>query len=197
MMWMKAKGKKRKRLTGITLIYDALYIVLFAGFYFMIFAINGFEKGVNHYSSQIRNLFPITSATVFWGMIGCLVYLCYLIFNTGIFTMGSLTVIYKKERKPFYLWVIGSLLFMIVEIVFMIVLTGEGVGVFPHKILFRYFQIWMPVLLIVFIKKCGSMMMPVIDSSSGPVSPSLQDLWYTIYSVVRLQGRPLWTDTCI
>ncbi len=118
MMWMKVKGEKRKRITVTILIYDALYIVLFAGFYFMIFAINGFEKGVNHYSSQIRNLFPITSATVFWGMIGCLVYLCYLIFNTGIFTMGSLAVIYKKERKPFYLWVIGSLLFMIVEIVF-------------------------------------------------------------------------------
>lgn len=153
MMWMKVKGEKRKRITGTILIYDAIYIVLFAAFYFMIFAINGFEKGVNHYSSQIRNLFPITSATVFWGMIGCLVYLCYLIFNTGLFTMGSLAVIYKKERKPFYLWVIGSLLFMIVEIVFMIVLTEEGVGVFPRKILFRYFQIWMPVLLIVFIKK--------------------------------------------
>ena len=150
---MKAGREKRKRIAWTLFLYDALYITLFVGFYFMIFAINGFEKGVNHYSSQIMNLFPITSATVVWGIIGCLVYLCYLIFNTGIFTMGSLIVGYKENRKPFYLWVIDSLFFMIVEIVFMIVLTEEGVGVFPHKILFRYFQIWMPVLLIAFVKK--------------------------------------------
>ena len=151
-MWMRAEGEKKKRVIWSVLIYDILYMFLLVAFYFMIFAINGFEKGVNHYSSQIMNLFPITSATVFWGIIGCLVYLCYLVFNTGIFTIGSLIVAYKKERKGFFLWVIGSLLFMIVEIVFMIVLTEEGVGVFPHKILFRYFQIWVPVLLIVFVK---------------------------------------------
>lgn len=152
-VWVKTERDKRKRMALSVFIYDVLYLGMFAGFYFLIFAINGFEKGVNHYSSQIMNLFPITPATVFWGIIGCLVYLCYLIYNTGIFTMGSFVTVYRKERTGFLLWVIGSILFMIVEIVFMIVLTEEGVGIFPHKILFRYFQIWMPVLLIVFVKR--------------------------------------------
>lgn len=152
-VWMKSEKEKRKRTALSVIIYDVLYLGLFAGFYFLIFAINGFEKGVNHYSSQIMNLFPITAATVFWGIIGCLVYLCYLIFNTGILVMGSFVTVYRKERKGFFLWVINSVLFMIAEIVFMIVLTEEGVGGFPHKILFRYFQIWMPVLFIVFVKK--------------------------------------------
>lgn len=152
-VWVKTEREKRKRMTLSAFIYDVLYLGLFAGFYFLIYAVNGFEKGVNHYSSQIMNLFPITATTVFWGIVGCLVYLCYLIFNTGIFTMGSFVTVYRKERKGFLLWVINSVLFMIAEIVFMIVLTEEGVGVFPHKILFRYFQIWMPVLFIVFVKK--------------------------------------------
>lgn len=152
-VWLRAESEKRKRMALSVLIYDILYLSLFAGFYFLIYVVNGFEKGVNHYSSQIMNLFPITAATVFWGIVGCLVYLCYLIFNTGILTMGSFVTVYRKERKGFLLWVINSVLFMIVEIVFMIVLTEEGVGGFPHKILFRYFQIWMPVLFIVFVKR--------------------------------------------
>lgn len=150
---VKTEREKRKRMILSLFLYDILYIGLFAGFYFLIIAINGFEKGVNHYSTQIMNLFPITFGTVFWGIMGCLVYLCYLIFNTGIFAMGSFVVVYRNERKGFFLWVIASVLFMIAEIVFMIVLTEEGVGVLPHKFLFRYFQIWMPVLFIVFAKR--------------------------------------------
>lgn len=149
-------GKKIKEELQRILIYDGIYLLLFAGMYFMIFAINGFERGSNHYSSQFSNLFPIGMNTLIYGIAGCVFYFVFLVINTGFFPMRTVFYQWLHEKKK--TWIINflsvSILFLIIEIVFMVVLTEEGTGTLPHKFLFRYFQIFMPPVLMLFIRYC-------------------------------------------
>lgn len=147
------RGDDRKRYIVNTMAYDVLYLLLFTGMYFMIFAINGFEKGTNHYDSQFSGLFPITVNTIVWGAIGCIVYWSFLIVNSGIFPIPFLVHKWKAGNRS---WMVSFLLtaavFLTIEIVFMIVLTEQGTGTLPNKFLFRYFQIFVPIMLVLFLK---------------------------------------------
>lgn len=151
------KVKKGKKSIWGIIIYDGVYLLLFAGMYFMVFAINGFEQGSNHYASQFSHLFPISVNTIVYGVMGCVVYAAFLVINTGIVPLLSVGHQWRHEKKKS--WDAGFLLtscvFLVVEIVFMIVLTEEGVGTPPHKFLFRYFQIFVPLILILFIRQQG------------------------------------------
>ena len=153
-MYYVVKGKRIKEYITSTAIYDGIYLILFAGMYFLVFAINGFEQGSNHYSSQISRLFPIGLNTIIFGGIGCGIYFTFLIINTGFLPIS--TVFDKwhhdKQKSWFINFIVISIIFLILEIVFMIVLTEEGTGTLPHKFLFRYFQIFVPPILILFIK---------------------------------------------
>lgn len=150
---MKRKNKKKYVLN--TIIYDVVYFGSFIGMYFMVFAINGFEKGSNHYTSQFSHLFPISVNTVIYGLAGCIIYAAFFVINTGIFPMGIILHEWKLERggiKWPIRFLLVSVVFMIFEIVFMIFLTEEGTGTLPHKFLFRYFHIFVPLILILFVK---------------------------------------------
>ena len=153
-MYYVMKGKRKKEYIGSTAIYDGIYLILFVAMYFLVYAINGFEQGSNHYSSQISRLFPIGLNTIIFGAIGCGIYLAFLIINTGFLPIGVVfdKWHHEKEKSWFINFVVISIVFLILEIVFMIVLTEEGTGTLPHKFLFRYFQIFVPPILILFIK---------------------------------------------
>ena len=148
------KCKRIKEYLVSTIVYDIIYLLLFGGIYFLIFAINGFEQGSNHYSSQILRLFPIGWNTIVFGVIGCVVYLVFLIITTGFLPIS--TVFFKwwseKNKSWFVNFIVVSIAFLVVEIVFMIVLTEEGAKSLPHKFLFRYFHIFIPPLLLLFEK---------------------------------------------
>ncbi|MCM1261957.1 MAG: hypothetical protein NC313_04480 [Butyrivibrio sp.] len=146
------KENKRKYILN-TVVYDIVYFCFFMGMYFCIFVINGFEKGSNHYASVFSNLFPISINTVIYGVIGCIIYAAFFAVNTGIFPIG--TIICKwlgGDRTWLIRFLLVSIAFMIPEIVFMIFLAEEGTGTLPHKFYFRYFQIFVPLILILFIK---------------------------------------------
>lgn len=135
-------------------IYDGVYLSFFLLMYFMIFAVNGFEPGSNHYLSQFSRLFPINYNTLIFGVIGCIIYFAFFVINTGIIPIGEIFAHWKKEKQKSWIesFLLISVLFLIIEIVFMIVLTEEGTGTLPHKFLFRYFQIFVPPMLILFTK---------------------------------------------
>ena len=135
-------------------IYDLIYVIFFAGAYWAIWAINGFHVGSNHYSGQISNLFPVGLDTLVFGGIGFIIYAAFLIINMGLIPVGAVLYEWRHGNEKFWLkdFVIISIPFLILEIVFMIFLTEEGVGTLPHKFYFRYFQIFVPPILIFFMK---------------------------------------------
>lgn len=148
-----------KEYLTIGLKYAGCYAGLFGLFYLGIAWINGGE-GSNHYASQVSQLFPITFLTVISAILGIAVYFALFMLNTGIFPLLSVWTGRRKlknaDRKlaDTILWM-G--LFLIVQTVILIVLTEEGVPTIPHKFLFRYFQVLVPVLLILFQKVEGQL----------------------------------------
>lgn len=136
------------------IVYDITYAIFFAAIYFGSYMINDFVKGTNHYSSQFSHLFPISMATIVCGICCCIFYMAFFIVNTGMIPFAAL--IQKQEnvsgyKKKFWNYVFFSILFLVFEIVFMIVLTEEGNVLIPHKYLFRYFQIFCIPLLLAFL----------------------------------------------
>lgn len=147
------RQSKKKNIIYIA-IYDVVYLLFFAGLYFMIFAINGFEVGNNHYSSQFLNLFPIDINTCVFGVIDCVIYAALFIVNTGIFPICAILYRWRRERGKSWVvnFLVVAIIFLIVEIIFMVVLTEQGIGTLPYKFLFRYFQIFIPFIFILFVK---------------------------------------------
>lgn len=58
-----------------------------------------------------------------------------------------------NEKDRIRRFTVVSAIVLVIEIVFMIVLTEQGVGTIPHKFYFRYFQIFVPPMLIFWVKK--------------------------------------------
>lgn len=151
--FLKEKNK-RKVILKKTIKYDVVYLLMVGMMYFMIYVINGWESGVNHYATQFSHLFPITVKTIIYGGIACIIYTALLVFNTGVFPMFSLIgnkeKVFGEKRKLLEITFI-SVVVLVVEIIFLIVLTEEGLQPIPHKFLFRYFHIFVPILFIYFI----------------------------------------------
>lgn len=148
------KRKNGKEYILDTVLYDVIYFISFIGFYFLLLVINGFESGSNHYSGQFSKLFPLDLRTLIFGVIGCVIYLAFFVINTGLFSVGVMFCRQRSEKQKSWMtsFVSASIVFLVLEIVFMVVLTEEGKGSLPHKFLFRYFQIFVPILLIWFFK---------------------------------------------
>lgn len=143
----------KKRLKNV-MMYDITYLAVFAALYFVSYMINDFSKGNNHYSSQFSHLFPISINTVICGICCCVFYMAFFIVNTGILPFAGLAWKRKNEsgyERRFWHFIFLSVIFLVFEIVVMIVLTEEGNVFFPHKYLFRYFQIFTVPLLLAFI----------------------------------------------
>lgn len=136
-------------------VYDLIYIICVAIFYVGVLAINDFSRGSNHYTTQFSNIFPITGWTIASGLIGIIIYGVLFLINTAIIPVPAIVFFRKKYlgiRKKLVDFTIVSCILLIVEIVVLVVLTEEGVPTIPHKFLFRYFQILVPLLLILFAK---------------------------------------------
>lgn len=146
--------EKKRKIFFKTMVYDTFCLIFFLGMYFMVYAVNGFKRGSNHYTSQFSLLFPININTILYGIICCVIYAALFMVNTGIIPISALIYqwIYARNRTWMLTFSMLSLTFLIVEIVFMVVLTEEGVGTLPHKFLFRYFQVFVPLIFILFVK---------------------------------------------
>ena len=145
------------------LLLTILYISLYMGGKTLIDCINGGVAGENHYASQFSQLFPITVKTIA-AACSCMVF--YGV--SWVFYMGVLPVIlpiynlrkYERSNQKIISFLILCTVILIVEIVISIVLTEEGTVFFPHKFLYRYFQILEMPILILFVQKISRFKLP-------------------------------------
>lgn len=145
---------RKRKWNGFCKIFLFLigYCVLYLLGKRMILMCNQGMLGENHYAGQFSHLFPITKETVIAAITCSAVYAASLLFYWGflpillpIFNIKR----YDEKRKIWILFIFSSIVLVIAEIVISIVLTEEGNVLFPHKVLYRYFQIFeMPILLI-------------------------------------------------
>lgn len=137
------------------LLYDAIYLLCTGSLYLVIRSINGGSGGSNHYATQFSALFPISIWTFISGFICIIIYFSLLLFNMGVFPVVALIFNedkLNKNNRYFRDFCLIACVLMVFEIVFLIVLTEEGVPTIPHKFLFRYFQVLVPPILIIYIK---------------------------------------------
>lgn len=144
------KGKIKKIVLAIIIFAITMSVGIL-----ILNAINFGEKGSNHYSRQILELFPIDLNTVI--SIGCcnLFYVICTLFYWGVFPcIMCLTnrKYYEKHDRYFLNFIYLSIVLLIFEIVIAIVITEEGKPLLPTKFLYRYFQIFEIPIICMFIK---------------------------------------------
>lgn len=136
-------------------MYDIIYILCTVFLFFLIRNINGGAEGNNHYAVQFSQLFPISWWTFISGGICSIVYFSLLFINVGVFPFGALILKRNALRDRYKVlcdFCVISCIILVFEIVFLIVLTEEGVPTIPHKFLFRYFQVLVPLVLMIFTR---------------------------------------------
>lgn len=152
-IWLLLKEEQKNILGTTLLIYDIIYLLCTALLYMMISGINGGAEGSNHYMYQFAELFPLSVWTFVSGAICCIVYASLLFLNMGVLPVGTLVFNRNKLRQDCRRlrdFCLASCILLVFEIVFLIVLTEEGVPAIPHKFLFRYFQVLVPPVLTLF-----------------------------------------------
>lgn len=136
-----------------------IFLITYLSMIFMgnkiIFFINDGIVGSNHYSSQFSNLFPITWNTILSFLTCSILYIAGVAFCWGILPIFLPIANWKKHStkdKYFLFFILISFSVLVIEIILSIVLTEEGNVLFPHKILYRYFQILEVPIIILFVK---------------------------------------------
>lgn len=118
----------------------------------VLLVVNGSLKGHNHYTEQAMTIFPFTFQ-VFVGVIrGGLFYLSYFVLFTGVFPILSLCSNFKKYNKKDVLWasfLLGMIIFTIVEVVLIIHYSENGTDLVLSRFHYRYlFYFFVPMLLL-------------------------------------------------
>lgn len=154
LLWLLIKEEHKAVSGKALLIYDIVYLLCTGLLYLAIRGINGGIEGSNHYSSQFSALFPVSVWTFISGGVCCVIYFSLLFLNMGVLPLGRL--IFNRnslERGCRCLrdFCLTACILLILETVVLIVLTEEGVPTIPHKFLFRYFQVLVPPVLIIFV----------------------------------------------
>lgn len=147
--------KAERNFAAKLLLYDVTYLLCTVSLYLVIRSINGGTGGSNHYATQFAALFPISMWTIISGVICSIIYFSLLVFNMGVLPVGALIFNgdkFNKHHRYLRDFCLVAGIVLVVEIVFLIVLTEEGVSTIPHKFLFRYFQVLVPPILIIYIK---------------------------------------------
>lgn len=139
----------------IAILYDGTYGILTLILSFLVLAMNDFTQGNNRYADQFSHLFPITGMTVV-----CAIFLsvfCIVLFflSTGILPM-SVILFNRREVTGSRRWLLDFTLLSFVALVFETVILStipeEGLQFFPHRFLFRYFFMLVPLIAILFVK---------------------------------------------
>lgn len=113
-------------------------------------------EGVNHYSQQISEIFPITTEKIIAVLYGIFYYIIFF-----IFCMGFLPVLipffkfksYEENDRKFIVFLMLSAIFVILEIAIIVFIPEETAKVYPYKFCFRYLAI-LSVPLVLMLLKC-------------------------------------------
>lgn len=146
-----------KRIVGLKkiVLYSSFYFILLGIGKRVVLYINEGITGANHYSSQFAQLFPITEKTIIAAITCMIFYAVALCFYWGVLPVVlpiSNWKMHNKKERNLLLFILISLVVLIAEIVISIVLTEEGNVIFPHKVLYRYYQILEIPILLIFYK---------------------------------------------
>lgn len=147
-----AKGRNKKYIKQMLLYSSVVMCIILLG-NFLVLVANDFITGDSHYQRILTNIFPISIRTV-WGIIqDSIIYLSLLLINMGLFPVLGLISYHQKwkgARKDLYIFCLISIPLLILEIIFLIVLGEENIVGLPSKFVFRFFQIFIPPVFLLF-----------------------------------------------
>ena len=147
------KENDRKELHN-TLIEGIIFCLGVALGYFIIYAINNFQTGTNHYSTQIMSIFPITLEKIGYLIYGIFGYLVFPIFSFGILPVLIPLFNYKeysKEDKKFLMFIVIGTILTAIESALIVYIPEEAGKTFPAKICVRYLAVFMIPYILFFI----------------------------------------------
>ena len=151
------RRKRELRSIGKLVLYDGVYCVLTAILYLAVLYLNGFEQGSNRYVDQFSHLFPVTWMTIACAVSLSAIYVGLTSFCTGIIPAAAV-LFHHKELEGSKKWLADFTLvscgFMVLETVFLATIPEEGLQLYPHRFLFRYFQMLVPLVFLLFVKVC-------------------------------------------
>ena len=112
-------------------------------------------EGVNHYSTQISQIFPITMEKIIALFYGIFYYTIFF-----IFCMGFLPVLipifkfkkYEEQDRKFILFLILSAIFTILEVAIIVFIPEETAKLYPYKFCFRYLAVLAVPFVLMFLK---------------------------------------------
>lgn len=136
-------------------VFLGIWLALYGVGKLDIFWLNDGIEGSNHYATQFANLFPVDGQTVL-AVLSCIVfYVIALLFYWAVLPVILPLVnwkSYEEQDRKFLKFLVLGIGILIVEIVVSIVITEEGKVMLPHKLLYRYFQMFEVPLLLIYLK---------------------------------------------
>lgn len=124
-----------------TIFQGIVFLGIVAIGYFGVYAINNFQLGTNHYSSQISRIFPITINTFINFAHGIWYYTVFFLFCTGILPiiMPILNIKrYEEKDRKFIIFLMISAIMTIIETALIVFIPEESNKLYPHKFCYRY-----------------------------------------------------------
>lgn len=120
----------------------------------LIRVLNG--EGVNHYSTQMSKILPITMEKVVSLFYGIFYYTIFF-----IFCMGFLPVLiplfkfksYEENDRKYILFLMLSAIFTILEVAIIVFIPEENAKIYPYKFCFRYLAL-LAVPFVLMLLKC-------------------------------------------
>ncbi len=136
-------------------IEGLIFCVIISIGLFIIYAINDFQTGTNHYSTQIMSIFPLSLKKVGYFIYG---FFCYLIFS--IFSFGMIPVLmplfnykeYSKEDRKFLSFIAIATILTAIESSIIVYIPEEANKILPWKICVRYLAVFMIPYILLFMK---------------------------------------------
>ncbi len=132
-----------------------IFILIIAICYLGIYVINNFQTGVNHYSTQISTIFPITINTIINFVHGIWYYTIMFVFCAGILPiiMPILNIKkYEKNDSKFVIFLILASIMTIIETALIVFIPEESNKLYPYKFCYRYLFVLMLPFLVMLMK---------------------------------------------
>ncbi len=143
--------KKIKELFLQGVIFTAFILIG----YFILYYINDFQKGINHYDTQIMSIFPLDLSKIMYFIYGIFAYLVFSIFSMGVFPI--LIPLFNMNKydlvdRKFFKYLIISMFLTAVEVSAIVYIPEEAGRLFPLKVCVRYLALYTIPYIIMFLK---------------------------------------------
>lgn len=141
-----------KKIILKSILSGCIFLILVLGLKGTLFIMNGMQKGYSHYEQQVLAIFPFTFQ-VFIGLVrGLLFYFGWFILFSGIVPILVLCGNFKQFQKKDVMWAVyllGIIVFTIIEIVTIIHFSENGVDVEVSRFHYRYlFYFFIPMIML-------------------------------------------------